>query len=475
MKRRPSLDLVLCLALAACTRSPGTKGAPSSFASAAASVPVPADAAAREAADAAKAGGPHATEASMSWAFWTRGGAMVVASKTDLWKLETSCAPPRRVPLVVDTMVAHNGADRFVVERGGAFELWDAAAVRAIGPIEHPARGRGGALSRDGARIALGGCKEIAPDPKLATNCGELYDGATGRHTAGFVGKHDFEALAFSDDGRYLVARSATRGLTVFDAATGKVLVTRPQWEHMQEVHAWNRPDLAEIVGDGLVISHRDTVEHVDLTSGRTLGKLVTRGRTLAVFGAKTKRVAVFQGEVARAQIWDVTSHAVVRTFDLEKQVGAGGSCRHCALEIDEVDEDRVWLSSAYTDDRLVMHVGTGEVKRVEAHVLRSASIPSATHRVEEDYDTKARQVLCSLDRRDRDAPAVALPVEYCNRSHGPSHRREDEWPYPGFDPSGRFLGSIHRSELRIWDVERGETTCVAGARIGENATRKGK
>jgi bacterioferritin-associated ferredoxin len=456
-------SLLLLLVLGGCSRTPATKDAPSSVASAPASAPTPAPAAARDAA-AAVPRGPHASDAPLSWAFWTRAGAVVAASKTDLWKLDAACSPPRRVPLAIEALIAQNGADRFVVERGGAFELWDAEALRAVGPIAHPARGRGGAVSRDGARIALGGCKEIADDANLMTSCGELYDGATGQRSAGFVGKHQLESLAFSDDGKYLAARSGDHGFTVFDAATGKVIVTRPRWQHTQEVHGWNRPDVAEIVGDELVVVHGDTAEHVDLASGKTLGRLVTHDRTLSVFGRKTKRVAVFQGVAARAQIWDVASHAVVRTFELAKYVAAGANCGHCALEIDEVDEDRVWLISNYTDDRLSMRIGTGEVVRVDAHGERSESIPSATHRVEETYDNGARQAVCMLDRRDREAPAVALPVEYCNRTYGPTHRREGEWPYPGFDPSGRFLGSIHRSQLRVWDVERGATVCVAGA-----------
>ncbi len=362
-------------------------------------------------------------------------------------------------------MVRHNGVDRFVVERGGAFELWDAATMRHVGPIDHEPRGRGGAISGDGKWIALGGCEEIAADPGLVTSCGELYDATTGGRTAGFVGKHDFEALAFSDDGKYLQALGGAQGLSVFDAATGKLIVTRPRWPRIEEVHGWNRPGIAEIVGDELVVVHGDVVEHVDLTNGRTLGKLAVPGKTLAVFGRRTKRVAVLQGEASRARIWDVASHKVVRTFELAKTIGAGANCRHCALEIDEVDEDRVWLTSAYTNDRLLMHIGTGEVREVDAHLLRSASIASATHRVEEVYDDRAREVRCSLVRRDRDVPPLMLPVEYCNRTHGPSHRPEAEWPYPGFDPSGRFLASIYRAELRLWDVERAETICTAGTR----------
>jgi len=414
-------------------------------------------------------GGPIATDAPLAWAFWAKGGSLVAASKTDLWKLEAACGEPQRTPLAIEAMITRNGADRFVVQRAAAFELWDATTLRRIGPIPHEGPGRGGAISRDGARIALGGCPEIAPDPKLVTSCGELFD-AAGKRTAGFTGKHDFESLAFSDDGKYVVAKSGDHGLTVFDAATGKSLAARPQWDHMEEVHAWNRPAVGEIVGDTLVVAHGDVVEHVDLASGKTLGKLVTPGKTLTAFGRKTARVVVLQGEAGRARVWDVATHTVVRTFELAKQITKGANCRHCALEVDETDEDRLWLTANYTDDRLSMRIGTGEVKRIDAHAMRSDSVPSTTHRVEEGYDAKAREVRCSLDRRDREAPPVTLPPEYCNRTHGPSHRREADWPYPGFDPSGRLLASIHRSQLRIWDVERGETVCVAGMQGAEPA-----
>jgi hypothetical protein len=456
---------LLVLALVGCTRTPSNES-PSRIAitsvSAEGNVAAP---------DAAVFGGSQASDAVISWAFWTDGGGIIAASKTDLWKLDPTCAPPQRVPLAIDGLVTENGARRFVVEHGGAFEAWDATTMHAVGMIDHPAHGRGGAISRDGARIALGGCKEIAPDPNLMTTCGEIYDAVTQRRIAGFVGAHDFGELAFSRDGRFLVARSGNRGLSVFDAATGKVVVTRPQWTHLQEVHGWNRPDVAELAGDDLVIVHGDTVEHLDLAHRKTLGKLVTPGRTLAIFGSKTRRVVVFEGEAARARVWDVDSHKVVRTFELAKYVAAGANCGHCALEIDEVDEDRVWLTSAYTNDRLVMRVDTGEVKRVDAYFARSESVPSATHRLNETYDNHTRKVVCTLLRRDRDAPPVTLPSEYCNRSYGPSHGHGEEWPYPGFDRNGRFLASIHRSMLRIWDVDRGNTACVVGR--DESVTRK--
>lgn len=346
----------------------------------------------------------------MTGAVWASSGALVIASADALFALDSTCAEPRRVPAKVEALIAENGADRLVIEHDGAFELWDAAALRSVGSIDHPARGRGGAVSADGKRVALAGCKEVAADPKLVTSCGELYDGGSGGGTGSFVAKHAIEAVSFSRDARYLVARSDDRGLTVFDAASGKTLVARPRWSHAQDVHGWNRPDVAAITGDELVVSYDDAVEHVDLATGKTLGKLVTPGRTLAVYGERSKRAAVLQGAASRVRVWDVKRHAVVRTFELGKEIAPGANCRHCALEIDEADEDRIWLASNYTDDRLELRVASGEVKRVAEHTLRS------------------------------DTP-------------------------PGVDPSGRLLASLVRGELRVTDVERSATVCVAGAR----------
>jgi hypothetical protein len=409
--------------------------------------------------------GPHAVESAFAWAFWTGDGALVAASNTDIFKLAPSCAVPLRTPAAVSALFARNGTDTFVVEREGAFSLWSAATLKEVAPIEHPGRGRGGAIAPGGARVALGGCKEIAIDPKLLTNCGEIYDGATGRHLAGFVGAHPIEDFAFTADGRYLVARSGSSGLSVFDAETGRAVVARPRWKRVLEVHGWNRADVAEILGDDLIITHGDSLEHIDLATGKTLGQARVPERTVAVYGPRMNRVAALVGTPAKALVWDVATHAFLRTFDVSKFIASEADCTHCALEFDDLDEDQVWMTSAYTYDRLSLRVGTGAIERVEHHVLRSDAAASSTHRIDEGFDTSAHSATCSLVRRAEGELAQHLPVTYCNRRGRPSPHDGGEWPYPGFNPKGNYLASIDRGELNLWSVDRGETVCTAGKR----------
>lgn len=456
--RAASLFLVV---LAGCSsRSPKGERSAASASSSLAPAPMPS---ARGAPEVAARRGPHLVDTPLEAAFWTSTGTLVLASGDAFWKLGPTCATPERAPAGPGTptsLVADSGVDRFVVERASGFELWDAATLRRLGSIDHSAHGRGGTISPDGKRVALGGCVEIAEHRDLATSCGELYDEA-GAHAAGFVAKHAFDTLSFSGGAKYLTARAMDRGLTVFDGETGRSIVSRPNWARIQEVHGWNRPDVAEIFDDELVVAHGDTVEHVDLASGKVLGKLVTPGKTLAVYGAKSKRVVVLQGAMNRARVWDVKSHTIVRTFELGKQLGRGANCSHCALEIDEVDEDRVWLTSAYTNDRLSLAIGTGAISQIEEHVVRSDSVPSKTHRVEQRFHPKRGGERCLLVRRDGEGSSTTLPTEYCSRS---PFVADVAWPYPGFDPSGRWLASLKDGRVAIWEVEGAQTICVAGA-----------
>lgn len=421
----------------------------------------------------AAAPAPGANE-KFEWAFWTTDGKLVAASGHMLVRLDpasdraSTCGASAVARVDVSTLHARNGADRFVVEADdGRLTLWDASALKPVGPVEHAARHGASAISKDGSRVAFGGCAAFT-DASSVTTCGELYDGKTGRHVAGFASLKGFEELEFSDDGRYLLARGSSVGLTVFDAATGRHLVERPAWQRTLDVHAWNRPDLAHVTGDRLVVGHGSSVELIELTSGKTLGRTTHAGKTLAVLAPKTMRVVVLEGKRGRVHVWDTVKNRVVRTFELRIQRGA--NCTHCALEVDELDEDRVWLTSAYTNDRWLLHIGSGVMERVEHHALRSESVPSSTHRLEERYDGTARETSCWLARRDRDDPPRRVPRGLCNRSGGPLLRGATPWPYPGFDPGGQRLASVYEHQLHVFDVDRLVATCTLGE--GDDARR---
>lgn len=392
-------------------------------------------------------------------AFWTSQDTLVAASQDALWHFAAPDAPPTRTPTPIATLYAKNGADTFVTRApDGRFTLWS-EGTKAVVPIDHRGGGAGGDVSRNGARVVLGGCDAGA-------RCARVYDGRTGNLIAQLTTAFDVERLDLTDDAAYIVARGAVSGLSVFDAASGKNIATRPGWQSVLPVHGWNRPDLAEIVDARLIVGQGDVVDVVDLTTGKVIATRSLPGRTLAVFGPKKLRVVLFSGAAGKVQVWDVAADKLVRAFNVTSHVARGADCTHCALEIDEGNEDRIWLTSAYTNDRLALHVDSGTVERVEEHSIRSPSIPSATHRVGRRYDRETRTASCVLERRDGTEPPRQLPIEMCDPT--------GEMPYPGFSPSGKQLATIDAHELRVLDVARLTPTAVIGRRDAPRPPKPG-
>lgn len=364
-------------------------------------------------------------------------------------------------------LFARNGVDRFVLQTPSfAHEVWDATTLRAPVTIDH-AGGKStttGAVSPDGAVVALVGCTEAATAKELygAPRCGAFYDARTGHLSFAFSAKHDLDDISFTGDSRHLVAKSRDTGLTVFDATTGKIVVTFADWNHQLPVHAHNGPDLAELTGSLLVVGHGETIDAFDLTEKKVVASSRHAGKTLAVYGPKSGRVAVMLGEASTVRVWDIKTKKIIRTFALSKHL-PGANCTHCAIEIDDTNEERLWVTPAYNNERFELDIGSGEVKLIDQHSLALQSLPSARHRVRE-ISTPSEQS-CALERRDvREAPRP-LPPEYCNRSHGPTGAVSHGWPYPGFDPGGALLASIYDGELLVLDVERVTTLGSVGTR----------
>lgn len=426
-------------------------------------------------------------DAPIEWAVFRPDGALVAASKEAAFVLESTpsiegdggassrCRATRRVPMAIADLVGTTGAPRFVLTGADhKMSLWDAATLAAVAPIEHPTPERGAVITADGSLVAALGCAEIK-DPQYATSCGELYDGRTGQHLAGFVAPHSFRDVAFTGDGRYLVGRGDDVGLTVWNAATGKVLVTRREWKRLLEIHAWNRPDLSEIVGDKLFVGHGTAVEVIDLTTGKSVRTLARPGKTMASLAPKSGRVAVFEGASATLTLWNAGTDGAARRVDLARYVHKGAVCTHCTVEFDERDEDRLWLVSTYTSDKLRIDFASGSVDRVEDAERRPNNAGSSTHRLIETYDQGTQGVRCSLGRRDRSAPPESVPSVLCDRSHGPVWRAEDAWPYPGFAPDGTRVASLYDHELQVFDLRAHAMVCSAGRRDAPLPSKPGK
>jgi hypothetical protein len=403
-------------------------------------------------------------------AFWTSDSRLISATEGELVVLSpTNQDEPKRVASVVQALFARNGADRFVVQSPAhTHVLWDAVAMQAAATIDHPGghSTSSGAVSPDGSKVFLLGCAKSAAIPPenayRAPMCGVIYDARTAQPLGAVDAKHDLADVAFTDDSKYLLARSTYMGLSVFDAVTGATTVTRPGWKRLLEVHGWNGPDLSAVIGSQIVMGYGPTIEVFDLAEKKTIAKSNHPGKTLAVFGEKTGRVGVMLGDMDKVRVWDSRADKIIRTFDLRGRLG-GGICTHCALELDGLDEDRLWVVPAYHDKELELRIGTGQITET-THKIASRSIPSVRHRLDEAYDSKAQEATCDLARRDvRDVHRI--PVEYCNRAHGPSQATEEAWPYPGFDPSGKYLASIYDDQIHVLDVERRAVSFTMGKR----------
>jgi hypothetical protein len=407
-----------------------------------------------------------APDARFKWGFWTSDARLIAATNAALYVVAPNGgASLGRTETPIARVFARNGTDRFVVESPtGACALRDATKPTEAVPIDHPG-GRStvaGAISPDGATVALAGCVAAADAASGAPRCGSLYDGKTGAARAALTTQHDLDDLAFTDDGGQIVARSADKGLTFFDASTGKVLATFPGWRRVDGIDAYNGQDLAEVMGPLFVVAHDETIELVDRRMGQTKSRVTFPGMTMAVLGPKTRRVAAMLGQASMVHVWDIEHARVIRKFALAKYL-PGANCTHCRLEIDDADEDRLWVTSNYNSERFELRIGTGQVALNERHVPSSESVPSARYRVEELREPGRRSTDCVLARRDRAEAPRAIPVAYCNRSSGPPDA-EHGWPYPGFDPSGAWLASISDRRLHILDVQRGTEVVTLGS-----------
>jgi hypothetical protein len=343
----------------------------------------------------------------------------------------------------VDRVSTANGADRFVVRApDGSAALYDAASLDRVAELEPPSDKTPGwgAVAPDGSAVVVGF---------------GLWSGRDGHAIGTLLVPRPVDEIAFSPDGALLFAHGMETGLTVLDAATGKRILDRPAWERDLPLHNGRvNPDLCERVGDLLVIGHGARIESYDLVAKKIVATFSNAEKTHAVLAPKTGRVAVMLGANDAVRVWDFKTGANVRSFSFKKEL-PGATCQHCTLELDEEDEDRIFVVPTYSTQRFELRVSTGSVALVE-HELAPDGVPSSTWRL----SPGAKRACALVPRVARDASASrAVPSVYCDRAVAPG----ETWPYPGFDGSGAHLAVLSRERVWIYDVERGATVAVLG------------
>jgi hypothetical protein len=394
-------------------------------------------------------------EADVRAAFWTADEKLAVQLKSGIVLLDPK---KREAPVAVEGtanakgVFARKGASKFLIhDAKGAVELWDALSMKRIMPIAHTIEDSSllGGMAPDGSAFALPGCVGfIQSAAKMYPECGVLFD-TDGRPRAQLKTRHAIRRFTFSNDGKYLVAASYV-GLTVFEVASGKAVLSRPQWAEQPNMHSAIPSDLAHFVDSSFIISHGSRIEVFDLESQKTVAMASFPNMTETALAQKSKRVAVLIGVRNLVQVWDIASNKTIRSIPLGSY--QHGTCQNCVLEVDDADEDRLWVTPLYSNERYEIRIASQKVT-VVSHTPRDVDA-MRTPSTERPQLARIEKTSCEL-LTENQSPR-ALPSEVCS-PYGVTDR---PWPFPGLSPSkASFAAMGSESQLLIVDVATGTTT----------------
>jgi WD40 repeat protein/tRNA A-37 threonylcarbamoyl transferase component Bud32 len=293
--------------------------------------------------------------------------------------------------------------------------------------LGHTGAVTGVAFSPDGKRIATGSWDQTA----------KVWDAATGRELLTLNGHtQEVYGVALSPDGKRIATGSEDQTAKVWDAATGRELLTLNG--HTQEVNSVAfSPDGKRIVtGSGEVLDERGEAKVWDAATGREL--LALNGHTSqvrsATFSPDGKRIVVGTTD-STVKVWDADTGREV--FALNGHTGSVTSAAWCP------DGTRI-VTSSWDDTVKVWDAGTGrELLTFTGHTgpVESASwSPDGTRIVTGGSDHTARvwdagtgRELLALKGQTNDVQSAA----WC--------------------PDGRRIVTGSRDHTaRVWDADTG-------------------
>jgi WD40 repeat protein/serine/threonine protein kinase len=209
--------------------------------------------------------------------------------------------------------------------------LWDAESRRSLPLLRgHTSRVRGLAFSPDGRRIASSGRK--APNIVRELETGSAVMEITSPDFDGAMG------VAYSPDGRYLATASGNGG-DLFDAATGKHVVTLPQHVWFVLCLSYSRDGRRIAVG-----SRNGAVKVSEVPSGRLIPSLnENAGRTSAVAFSADDRYLAAAGADGFIRFWDTATWMARAKIAAHNGAALGLSYSH----------DGKWLASCGADQTI--------------------------------------------------------------------------------------------------------------------------
>jgi len=197
----------------------------------------------------------------------------------------------------------------------GTARLWDYAAGRETRTLTgHASNVSTVACANDGRTVAASG----GADHRI-----NLWDVASGRELSPLGGEaKTVETLAFSPDGRVLATAGEADSVGLWDVASGRISRTLEGHAHFVKTVAFSAD------GRSLVSGSVDGVVRVwSLADGKAWQRLINAHDgvvTAAVFAPGGSQIAS-RGSDGAIKIWDSTTGALRRTFEVGKPTG--GSC----------------------------------------------------------------------------------------------------------------------------------------------------
>jgi WD40 repeat protein len=357
----------------------------------------------------------------------------------------------------VSALYATSGAARLVVKHTNeSLELWDTATMMPLRVLDHPVAGTDveGAISADGSMLVLSGCGATKERPK--ERCAMLYNG-DGTRRAQLTARHTLAEFTFSPNGKYLIAAvsdDSGAGLTLFETEHGTAILSRPAWRKVPNMHSAIPSDLASFVGSQFVLAHGERVEVFDLDTRKTIAMQRFPGMTEQALAPKTHSVAVLLGATNTVKVWDFETQAI-QTIQLGSS--RHGSCEHCVLEVDDTDEDRLWVSPLYGQERYELRVKSRSVQEV-VHEPRDTQAMRAPSTMRPTVARDSKSCILKVSNETE----LPLPKEFCEFStYG-----NLVWPIPGFSPSKKHFASLRvEDQLFIAETASGQTTHMIGVK----------
>jgi WD40 repeat protein len=272
---------------------------------------------------------------------------------------------------------------------------------------------------------------------------------------------HYAESMAASPEGKTLVSVNAIKGITVFEAATGKVLRQIPQRPELRKEwlsRDWWAP--SALSGDARTVAlapSADAVYVIDVNSGKARCTLRSRGRvTRAALSGDGHFLAALTDE-GHLQVWDTAKGELLRELPSARKLNDPHKPQWLALSAD--GKTLAWVGEDGACPIHVVDLTTGKER----------------HRLGE-HEGDSRHVTMAPDGKLLAASSTGGLVQLWDVEEGkirhkwPGKKDGPFYPMTAFSPDGKNLVVTRGGDaMRLLDTGTGKELCQVGRKYSNS------